>query len=139
MPGLPPIMLIDDEPDDLFIVRRLLAKAGVQNKIVAFEDPRGALDYLTRESENADPLFIPCVVITDFHMGPMTGVDVIKAIRANPRLSDTKIIMMSDSANPQDESAALAAGATRFVSKYPTSHGLKRLLGELPCSTGPGP
>lgn len=127
-------MLIDDDPDDLFIVRRLLGKAGVQNKIVTFEDPRAALDYLSREGQSPDPRFVPCVVITDLNMPGMSGIEVVKWIRAHPHLRDMKIVMMTDSADPAAETAARAAGVTRFVPKYPTSHGLRILIGDLPCS-----
>jgi CheY-like chemotaxis protein len=127
-------MLIDDDPDDLFIVRRLLAKAGVQNKIAAFEDPRTALDHLQREGENPDPLFVPCVVITDLNMPGLSGIDVVTWIRAHPVLRDMKVVMMTDSANPDDETRAKAAGVSRFVRKYPTSQGLKLLIGDLPCT-----
>jgi hypothetical protein len=65
MRPFPPILIIDDDPDDVFIFRRLLAKAGVENKLVAFEDARAALDYLDLESRNAERAFAPGAVMTD--------------------------------------------------------------------------
>ncbi len=135
MSALPPILLIDDDPDDLFIFRRLLAKAGVQNKIVAFDDAAAAMDYLDLESRNPDRRFLPCVTLTDLHMPGVNGLEVTAWIRAHPVLNTMAVIVLSSSEAPEDEARAKARGATRFLRKYPSSHGLSLLIAGLPCAT----
>jgi CheY-like chemotaxis protein len=133
MGALPPILIVDDDPDDLFIFKRLLSKAGIQNKIIAFEDPTAAIDYLELESHNPDRRFIPCVVLTDLHMPEMTGFDVVTWVRAHPKFKDLPVIIISSSESPEDEQHAAKVGATRFLRKYPSSDGVRSLIAGLPC------
>jgi CheY-like chemotaxis protein len=133
MGSLPPIMLVDDDPDDLFIMQRLLVKAGVQNKTETFEDPQAGLDHLGREITNPDPRFMPCVLFCDLDMPEMSGFEVIKWIRAQPALSGLVVIMVSHSSSPDDEKRALELGAKRFLQKYPTSAGLRLLFPTFGC------
>lgn len=135
MSSLPPIVLVDNDADDLFILRRLLAKGGIENKIIAFEDPRAAKDYLELESHNTDPKFLPCAVLTDLNMPVMSGAELTAWIRGNPKLSKLAVIILSNSERPEDEALAKASGATRFLRKYPTSLGLRNAIGVLPCTT----
>lgn len=135
MGGLPPILIIDDDPDDLFVFRRLLAKGGVDNKIVAFEDARAAIDYLERESNNPDPRFLPCAVLTDLNMPELSGFEVTEWIRAHPRLGSLAVIIVSSSESPHDEKRAKEVGATRFVRKFPSSDGVRTLIAALPCTS----
>ncbi len=137
MASLPPILLVDDEPDDLYILRRLMGKAGIDNKVVAMENPLGAIEYLDLEARNGRPLFIPCAVLTDLNMPGMNGLELTRWIRAHPVLRDKRVIMVTDSEDPADEQRAKEAGVTRFVRKYPTSHGMGQLLYDLPCVPEP--
>ena len=134
MPALPPVLLVDDEPDDLFILRRLITKAGIKNKVVAMEDPLGAIEYLDLEAKNGRPLFIPCAVLTDLNMPGKNGFELARWIRAHPELKDTRVVMVTDSDNPADEQRAKEAGLTSFLRKFPTSQEMAALLGDLPCA-----
>jgi CheY-like chemotaxis protein len=133
MAALPPILIVDDEADDLYILRRLLAKAEVRNKVIGFEDPLAAVDYLQRECENPNPLFIPCAIITDLNMPGRDGVEFTQWIRRQPVLAETRIIMITDSESPSDETRATQAGVSCFVRKFPTAQRLGVLLASLPC------
>jgi CheY-like chemotaxis protein len=135
--ALPPILLVDDEPDDLFILRRLIAKAGIRNKVVAMEDPLTAIDYLDLEAKNGRPLFIPCVVVLDLNMPGKNGFELTHWIRSHPKLHDTRVIMITDSDNPVDEERANQAGVTHFMQKFPTVHGIGSVLADLPCAPHP--
>jgi len=133
MASLPPILLVDDEPDDLYILRRLIVKAGVKNKVVAMEDPLAAIEYLDLEARSGRPLFVPCVILTDLNMPGKNGCEFTRWIRAHPELKDIRVIMVTDSEDPADEQRAAEAGVSRFVRKFPTSHGVETLLADLPC------
>jgi CheY-like chemotaxis protein len=135
--ALPPILLVDDEPDDLFILRRLITKAGIKNKVVAMEDPLTAIDYLDLEAKNGRPLFIPCVVILDLNMPGKNGLDLTRWVRAHPKLKDTRVVMITDSDNPADEERAREAGVTSFLRKFPTVQGIGTVLADLPCADEP--
>jgi len=136
MGALPPILIVDDDPDDLFILKRLLTKAGVQNKVIAFEDPTAVIDYLELESKNPDRRFMTCIVFTDLNMPGMSGVELTTWIRGHPALRDLAVVIISSSTAPNDEAHARTAGALRFLTKYPSAETLRTLVAALPCSPG---
>ncbi len=133
MGSLPPILIVDDDPDDLFILKRLLSKGGIENKIIAFEDPSAAIDHLELESKNPDKRFMPCVVFSDLHMPGMNGFELTAWIRNHAALRDLPVIIISSSELPEDEVRARREGAIRFLRKYPSSDGLRALFGSLKC------
>ena len=133
MPSLPPIMSLDDDPDDLFFVRRLLAKAQIPNDVVAFENPLGAIDHLERECRNPNPLFLPCAIVTDLNMPRMNGFEFTRWVRAHEQLKGTTIMLLTDSADPAAEAGALDAGVTNFARKFPSAATFGSVLGNLPC------
>ena len=134
MGALPPILIVDDDPDDLFILKRLLSKGGVQNKVIAFEDPSAAIDHLELESRNPDRRFMPCIVFTDLNMPGMSGIELTAWIRAHPALMELAVVVISSSTDPVDEEHARTAGALRFLSKYPSPETLRNLVASLPGS-----
>lgn len=132
--SLAPILTIDDDPDDLFILKRLLSKGGVTNKVVAFEDGVAARAYLDIESRQPRSLYLPCIVFTDLHMPRMNGFEFVAWIRSQPTLQDLPVIVVSSSEAPGDRRRAEAVGATAFLTKYPTAATLRQLSDEFGCS-----
>ena len=133
MPQLPPILLVDDDPDDLFILRRLLAKVGVENKIVAFEDPRGAVAHLEAVVREDDTLFLPCIIFTDLQMPGMDGIEFAGWVRSQPDLAETLIVMVSSSEDPKHAERSSAVGVSRYLLKYPAASVLAGLVKTAPC------
>lgn len=133
MGSLRPILIVDDDPDDLFILKRLLLKGGIENKIIAFEDPSAAIDHLELESKNPDQRFMPCVVFTDLHMPGMNGFELTAWVRSQARLEKLPVVVISSSDLPDDEVRARREGALRFLRKYPSSESLRALVSGLAC------
>jgi CheY-like chemotaxis protein len=127
MAQLPPFLLLDNEADDLFIVKRLIAKAGVENKAVTFEEPLVAVSYLEAEIRTGNELMIPFLIFTDLNMPTMDGFEFSRWVRSQPALKNTYLVMLTSSESPADATKALAAGVDRFVSKYPTALGFRQL------------
>jgi CheY-like chemotaxis protein len=130
MAQLPPYLIVDDEDDDLFIMKRLMAKAGIGNKGVMFQEPLVALDYLRCEVQNGDPLMTPFLVFTDLHMPTIDGLEFTKRARAIPQLQSCMIVVVSSSEDAADGRRAINAGANRFLPKYPTALGVRALAQE---------
>lgn len=135
MSALPPILLLDDDPDDLFILRRLLAKAGAQNKIETFEDARAACVHLEGVLRQGEPLYQPCIVFTDLQMPGMGGFEFARWIRQHSRFASTLIVMVTSSEDPGNPAAAIAAGVDKLIAKYPTVAAMRAIL----ATWSPGP
>lgn len=127
-------MLVDDDPDDLFILRRLLGKAGIKNKTVAFEDPSAAVAHLEAEIARGDTLYFPCVIFTDLHMPRMNGLEFAAWVRTQPALARSVVMMVTSSERPEDEARAREVGVKHFLIKYPAASVLEKLLAEAGCT-----
>jgi len=102
------VMLVDDEPLMTALVEAHLEDAGYTN-FVTTNDPREALALLRRED--------PGVVLLDLMMPQLSGFDVLAAIRADPALRYTPVIVLTAAAGADAKLRALQLGATDFLSK----------------------
>ncbi|MES2696045.1 MAG: response regulator [Verrucomicrobiota bacterium] len=129
-----PILIVDDDADDIFILKRLLLKAGIKNKTVAFEDPRIAVAHLEAVVARGDPNLLPCLTFTDLHMPQMNGVEFTRWIRQQPPLDRLCVVMVSSSEDPRDAARAVEAGVSRFALKYPAASALRQIVDASPCT-----
>ena len=81
--------MVDDEKDILFLYREWLKSEGY--KIVSFDNPVEALDYLNKN----DNISNCSLVITDYKMPQMSGIDLIKKIREQDFNSNIKTMIIS--------------------------------------------
>ena len=102
------VMLVDDEPLMTALVETHLEDAGYTN-FVTSNDPREALAMVRRED--------PGVVLLDLMMPQLSGFEVLEAIRADPDLRYTPVIVLTAASGPDAKLRALQLGATDFLSK----------------------
>jgi CheY-like chemotaxis protein len=79
------ILVVEDEPDLRFIVRRVLARAG--HEVTEAGDGAAALTVVQQSS--------PDLVVTDIMMPVMDGVQLVRALRANPATAAIPILVVS--------------------------------------------
>ncbi len=124
-----PILLADDNEEDLFFLRRKLTKIGVTNPIVSVEDGFEAIRLLKACSRRPDAsLLLPCILFLDIKMPGVTGFSVLSWIRSREPLNVVKVVMVSDSGEPSDIELATELGANAYLIKYPTSDSLVHVL-----------
>jgi putative two-component system response regulator len=104
----PRILLVDDEPINLKIVRKYLSGAGYEE----FCSTDRATEALSLASA-----FQPDVVLLDVVMPELNGLDVLSAIRARPLLQHIPVVMLTASEDRATKCEALARGATDFLGK----------------------
>lgn len=80
-----PIMIVEDDSDDIAMLTDALTAIGVKNKCICFESASEALDYLVTGNE------YPLLIISDINMPFMNGLDFKKKINANEKLDKKKI------------------------------------------------
>lgn len=129
---LPSILLVDDDPDDVFMTKRLLLKAGVRNGIVALSNGQEALDYLKGVCA-AGPR--PCLLLLDLKLPRVDGFTVLNWIRQQRPLRGLKVVILSGSDEPRDRQRAHALGADGYLVKHPDPAVLRRFIdGDSPPS-----
>src|SRR5258705_11265349 len=120
-PALPPVFVVDDSEDDLDLIKRLLAKSRVKNPVVTFDDAKAAIAFLKAAPSSPEPGLMPCLLLTDLKMPELDGFELIKWIRGQKRFARLPVIMMSSGGAERDAKEAKAAGADRFLAKFPTA------------------
>lgn len=115
----PDILLVDDAVDQLQLIRTVFAMVAPTLKVATSESGDDALRLL-RDS----PATRPMVVLLDVSMPGKSGIDVLKAMKADPDLRRIPVCMFSHGDIPRDIAAAYEHGAS-FYFKKPV--GLDRL------------
>ena len=122
-------MVAEDDADDLFFLRRLLAKAEVKNPIMAFADGRKAIEFLEGLArEPKSPAGLPCIVFLDIRMPLAQGFEVLAFARTLHVFDDLRIVMLSSSDHPADRKRAVELGANGYFVKHPTAESLGAIV-----------
>lgn len=132
MVELPPplIVAVDDEPDDVFFLRRALEKTGVAHRFQSFSNGEAAMVALSTAATGENPAAFPLVCFLDIKMFAMTGFDLLKWIRLQRGLDAMPVIMYSSSDHPEDVQRARELDAQGYMKKYPTVDAMCTVLEE---------
>jgi two-component system chemotaxis response regulator CheY len=125
------ILVVDDMPAVRLIIRNMLEEAGF-TQVIEAEDGEAAWK-LIRNSVSAPPEHQIHVVICDWNMPGMTGIDLLRAVRGSAHTRELPFLMITGEGNPALHEEAAAAGVTDFVvkpfSSAQLSEQVSRLLG----------
>jgi len=100
------ILAVDDEPLNLMIIKELFDDT---HDITLVDSGEKAIEQLGKK--------VPNLILLDVMMPGIDGIEVCKSVRANPNMSDVKIIMVSGKTYDVDIQAGLSAGANHYISK----------------------
>jgi CheY-like chemotaxis protein len=123
------LLLVEDNEDDVFLMKRALKGAHVSNDLFVVEDGQAAMDYLTGAGKFADrhsyPL--PAVVFLDLKLPLVSGHDVLAWIRRQKEFDSLVVIVLTSSNEAWDVSRCYALGANSYIVKPPTTGQLEEL------------
>jgi two-component system response regulator len=113
------ILLVEDNANDEALTQRALKKANILNKVVVARDGALALDYLFAKGDFAsrDPGEVPQVVLLDLNLPKIGGLDVLRAIRADPRTKLLPVVVLTSSKQDRDLVEGYSLGANSYVVK----------------------
>ena len=112
------ILLVDDDPNDVTLIKSALEEVHFGNQIVVAEDGEEAVDYLFHRGRYIDCTdSLPVFILLDIKMPMMDGIDVLKIIRNNPSFDYVPVIMMTSSRDTSDLEECYKYGANSFVVK----------------------
>ena len=112
----PTILLVEDNASDADLVLRALKRHGVAARVDRAHDGVEALGYLSAAAEQG-PAALPQLVLLDCKMPKLTGIEVLVRVRADPRMVNLVMVMLTSSQEPSDLAAAYVAGVNSFVVK----------------------
>ncbi len=101
------VLVVDDEPNILLSLKFLMERAGFV--VTTAVDGEQALEAVA-----VSP---PDVILLDVNMPKLNGYGVCEKVRANPRLANTRIIMLTAMGREMEKEKGLALGADEYVTK----------------------
>jgi two-component system response regulator len=113
------ILVVEDNPDHRELIVDALSQKCERARIAEAADGVQALDFLLARGEHAqrDVRKQPRLVILDLKMTPMDGLQVLRAMRADPRTSSVPVVVLSGSSEKQELDSCYEAGANSVVRK----------------------
>ena len=113
------ILLVEDNEDDEVLTLRALKKNHIANEVVIARDGVEALDYLFGTGAHAgrDTSLQPQVVLLDLNLPRISGHDVLKRVRSDPRTRHVPIVVLTSSKEEEDVMQSYTAGANAYVRK----------------------
>lgn len=113
------ILLIEDDDNDILLVRRALEKARLVNSLQVVSDGEEAVAYLSGAGKYADrrryPL--PALVLLDLKLPRRSGFEVLAWLRKQPGLKRTRVVVLTSSRNGTDVNRAYELGANSYLVK----------------------
>jgi len=113
------ILLIEDNPSDVDLTRRALAKAHIANHLVVAEDGQEALAFLWGSGAYAgrDVSELPALALLDLKLPKIPGLEVLRRVRSDPRTRRLPVVILTSSKEEQDMATGYDLGVNSYIRK----------------------
>lgn len=111
-----PVLLAEDNPDDILITQRAWKKGLIKNKLYVVKDGEEALDFLYRKGKYLDAPR-PSLMLLDLKMPKIDGFEVIQMIKGDDSLKRMPIIVLTTSNRHEDVKRAYDMGCNAYIVK----------------------
>ncbi|NQU67820.1 MAG: response regulator [Candidatus Marinimicrobia bacterium] len=113
------ILLVEDNPDDVLLTKRVFKKYNLLNEIVVAQDGAEALDILLGDGTypGKEEGGLPALILLDINLPKVGGLDVLKQLRANEKTNLVPIVLLTSSKEEQDVLRGYQLGANSYVRK----------------------
>jgi type IV pilus assembly protein PilB len=101
------VLVVEDSPVIVSVVKYFLELDGFE--VLVAPDGRAGLEMALREQ--------PDIIVSDVNMPGLSGVDMVRQLRAEPRTAGVRIVMLTSETSLETEEASLAAGADDYIAK----------------------
>jgi len=115
---LKPILLVEDDARDLELTLVALERSQLANEVVVVRDGAQALDYLSRQGDHAGRAEgNPAVLLLDLKLPKVSGLEVLRTVRATPELRSLPVVMLTSSHEESDVVQSYELGVNAYVVK----------------------
>jgi CheY-like chemotaxis protein len=123
---VPEVLLADDNPSDVYLIREALREHAVDCTLHVVSDGKDALSVISGETGNADagsisltgPLYGGLsLIILDLNLPRHDGIEILQKIRESAVLGHVPVAVLTSSDSPRDRVLANELGATRYLRK----------------------
>jgi DNA-binding response OmpR family regulator len=117
----PAVVLLEDDRTTAVLISGVLAATNMFNPIECFGTGREALDYLERSIARG---VAPVLLVLDLSLPDLSGLDVLRWVRARPEFDAVAVVMLTGSGNDRDIDRAYEIGIDAYLVKPAGIHGL---------------
>jgi two-component system, response regulator len=113
------ILLVEDNATDEKLAMLAFKKCGVSHDIAVARDGADALDFLFATGKHAgrDLALRPALVLLDLQLPRVSGLDVLRRIRANPETRLLPVVILTASREDEDLTRSYSLGANAYLRK----------------------
>ncbi len=131
--NLPTILLVDDNWSDIDLAKRAFDKAKILNPLIITESGEEALNYLFCQGpyEQRDPADLPRFVLLDLQMPGLSGLEVLKRIRADEKTRRLPVVILTSSKEIRDIALGYDLGVNSYIRKPVDFHKFTDLIKQL--------
>jgi CheY-like chemotaxis protein len=115
----PPVLLVEDDENDVFFLRLAWEEERITNPLIACTDGADAIDYFCGGGrfERWPEHMLPCLLLTDLKMPKIDGFGLLKWLKEHAEFGDFPKIALSSSNEEQDRDRVFALGASEYLIK----------------------
>jgi CheY-like chemotaxis protein len=107
------ILVVDDDPEDHFIMQEYFTEAGLGDVVVFRENGEEALSYLAELPTNG----LPALIVLDLNMPVLNGLQTLTLLKGQPNLKHIHVVIYSTSNNDHERQQCLEQGARDYFVK----------------------
>jgi CheY-like chemotaxis protein len=111
------LLVIEDNPADIDLLRRALATAALDCQLTVVDDGADALSLFRPNSATAWESPAPDLVIVDLNLPKHGGLEIIEQMRANPKFAEVPVVILSSSSAPRDRAKMENFRVRRYIVK----------------------
>ena len=119
MANLKTILLVEDNPSDVALTRRALERVRILNQLDVVEDGQEAIEYLSATGAYSarDVTDVPALILLDLKLPKVSGLDVLRRIRGDPRTRRVPVVILTTSKEEEDITSGYDLGANSYIRK----------------------
>jgi CheY-like chemotaxis protein len=127
------ILVAEDLPDDVVLLKHAFTKAGVHAPLYFVTDGQEAVEYLKGDHRYSDRATypLPALLLLDLNMPRLSGFDVLKWVRNQSGLCRLPVVVFTSSEQPRDVNRAYELGANSYLVKPPALATLQQIAQHL--------
>ena len=112
------ILLAEDDEGHASLIKRNLQRIGIINQVIHVRDGQEVLDFLDCKNNftSRKPIH-PLLLLLDINMPRVSGVDVLRHVKADPRTAKLPVIMLTTTDDPREVARCYELGCSSYVTK----------------------
>jgi CheY-like chemotaxis protein len=113
------VLVVEDSDDDLFLMKMACQRTGIPHSLQIVTDGDVAVDYMAGNGVYADRMThpLPDLIFLDIRLPKRNGHEVLEWIRGRPEFKLLPVVMLTNSAHPEDVDRAYKLGVTSYLRK----------------------